>query len=126
VDADRVEALWKRYDMLLGEVQGYVAERGLRFAFVIFPSHHRIDSASHGDIVDRVEALAKSREIRTINLLKPLRASGYGASGLYLLPYDGHPSSRGYAVAGAAIARALEVDIQAAMSAKERDPSGRR
>jgi lysophospholipase L1-like esterase len=126
-DAHRVEDLWKRYDMALGEVQSYVAARGLKLFFVIFPSHHRIDPPSPADNrVDRVEKLAKKRDVQTINLLEPLRASGYGAMGLYLLPYDGHPSSSGYAVAAAAIARALEMDIRGAMRTKERSAAGHR
>jgi len=112
-DAHRVEALWNRYDMLLGEVQAYLATRSVRFVFVIFPSHYRMDFQVRSDgRIDRVEGLAKRREVRTINLLEPLRAAGYGASDLYLLPYDGHPSGRGYAVAARAIAQELEMDVR--------------
>jgi lysophospholipase L1-like esterase len=125
-DVSRVEELWNRYDMALGEVQGYVAEHDLKFTFVIFPSHHRIDPTSPpDDRVGRVERLAGRRDVQTINLLEALRVSGYGPMGLYLLPYDGHPSGRGYEVAGAAIARALETDIRAAMKARERSASSR-
>jgi len=98
---------------LLGEVQAYLATRRVRFVFVIFPSHHRMDSQVRSDgRIERVEGLAKKREVRTINLLEPLRAAGYGASRLYLLPYDGHPSGRGYAVAARAIAQELEMDVR--------------
>jgi lysophospholipase L1-like esterase len=107
------EALWKRYDRFLGEIQAYLADRGTRFVFVIFPSHFRMDPQGGSDgRIERVEGLAKRRGVRTINLLGPLRSSGYGSLSLYLLPYDGHPSSRGYSVAASAIARELERDVR--------------
>jgi len=112
-DADRTEALWGRYDSLLGEVQAYLAGKDVRFMFVIFPSHYRLGSEARGDDrVERVERLARKRGVRTVNLLGPLRAVGAGASDLYLLPYDGHPSGRGYAVAADALAKELEPDLR--------------
>jgi lysophospholipase L1-like esterase len=114
-DADGVAGLWSRYDMLFGEMQTYLAARNVAFVFVIFPSHYRIDARSRGDDrIERVEALAHGHGVRTINLLAPLRAAGHGASDLYLLPYDGHPSGRGYAVAARAIAPELEPAVREA------------
>jgi lysophospholipase L1-like esterase len=103
------EELWQRYDSLLGEVQTYLQSSGTLFAFVIFPSSFRLYPQTQSDSrLERVEELAKRRGIFTINLLEPLRDSRDGAPGLFLLPYDGHPSPRGYSVAATAIARDLQ------------------
>jgi lysophospholipase L1-like esterase len=109
--------LWKRYEELLGEMQGYLKERSVRFVFVIFPSDHRIGVIRGADgtgqkLLGRIESLTRRMGIRTINLLEPLRSSGLGRSALYLLPYDGHPSRLGYRVAAEAIARYLEDDVR--------------
>ena len=42
-----------------------------------------------------------------VNLLQPLAATGLPAQALYLLPYDGHPSPRGYEIAAAYLADRL-------------------
>ena len=45
--------------------------------------------------------------ITAVNLLPPLLASGLPADSLYLLPYDGHPSPRGYEITAAYLAQRL-------------------
>jgi lysophospholipase L1-like esterase len=111
--SDDTEALWRRYDLLFGEMQANVAARGAEFVFVVFPSHYRSDARARGDDrVDRVEGLARRRGARIINLLHALREAADGAGGLYLLPYDGHPSARGYAVAARAVAAELDTDVR--------------
>jgi lysophospholipase L1-like esterase len=107
--ASEREELWRRYDSLLGEMQAYLDDNGVLFAFVIFPSSYRMNPEAQTDSrIEHVEALAKRRGVFAVNLLEPLRAARYGAPGLFLLPYDGHPSPRGYFVAANAIARNLE------------------
>ncbi len=54
-----------------------------------------------------VTRTAAATPIHVVNLPTPLTARGLGAEGLYLLPYDGHPSPRGYAIAAAYLAERL-------------------
>jgi lysophospholipase L1-like esterase len=104
--AARVEALWARYDELLGQFVDYAASQGTPVTFVIFPSHYRLaDPMKGGPRLERVERLALARGLQVINLLEALRAGGRGPRDLYLLPDDGHPSPVGYEVAAAAVVR---------------------
>jgi hypothetical protein len=111
------DKLWDRYAELLLEVKEYLEKRSIELVFIIFPSHYRMggsDSAagSHAGVLERAESLGRRVGVRTVNLLGPMRASGLGAQGLYLLPYDGHPSQRGYRVASEAVFRELVDEVQ--------------
>lgn len=96
------DALWTRYDTLLGEFAAEVSD----MVFVIFPSHYRLEAVGDGRL-ERIESLARARGLRVVSLLPALRATGLGPSDLYLMPHDGHPSARGYAVAAEVLAREL-------------------
>lgn len=106
--AQRLEELWARYDRLLGELVAHAEAHGSLVTFLIYPSHYRLGPGGPDQArLERIERIAAAKGLRTINLLAPLRASGQAPQQLYLLPFDGHPSPRGYAVAAAAVAEQL-------------------
>ncbi len=72
---------------------------GLPLTLVIYPSHHAVsDSLRESQLRWLSRAVADSA-VDQVSALPALRATGQGSSELFLLPHDGHPSGRGYAVA---------------------------
>jgi lysophospholipase L1-like esterase len=70
----------------------------------IYPSHRSIDGGQ-SEQIDWLLGVTDSLEIETINLYPGLAA--YPASDTYLIPIDGHPSSRGYSIAAESLAERL-------------------
>lgn len=80
-----------------------VRSAGLPLTVVIYPSHHAVsDSSRETQLRWLAQAVADSA-VDQVSALLALRATGQGPTELFLLPYDGHPSGRGYAVAAEAV-----------------------
>lgn len=76
-----------------------VRAAALPLTVVIYPSHHAVsDSSREAQLRWLAQAMADSA-VDQVSVLPALRATGRGPTELFLLPYDGHPSGRGYAVA---------------------------
>lgn len=90
--------LRERYEGLLGEMQTYLKKESVKFMFVILPSHHQIGrrtnySDAHDLRIKWAENIGRQLGIPTVNLLEAFQESDVDKKQLYLLPYDGHPSS---------------------------------
>jgi lysophospholipase L1-like esterase len=93
------DALWQRYEAELEEVANALRSHSIGFVFVVFPSDHRLGrTVELGNRLQRAAQLAERHGVPVVDLLAPLQATGLSAKDLYLLPYDGHPSPRGYGV----------------------------
>lgn len=84
-----------------------LARRGVPLVLVTYPSHFAVTDASMRDQLAWITRTAADAKLFEVNLLGPLVASGLPAETLYLLPYDGHPSPRGYEIAAADLADRL-------------------
>lgn len=97
------ESLWREYEEHLSQLLHTLEAKHIDFVLMLFPSHYRIEGEEHlnppvRDRLSRIEAIASNMGIRAINILPDLQNSGLAVEELYLLPYDGHPSSRGYSI----------------------------
>jgi hypothetical protein len=96
-----------RYNDALLAVRDTLAGRHIPIVLVAYPSHHALlREAMRGQLV-WVTRTAVATNVAVVNLLTPLEASGLGPEALYLLPYDGHPSPRGYEIASRYLADRL-------------------
>lgn len=115
------EKLWEQYEDYLGQMKQFLEERRIRFVFSAFPTHHRIGNDillgwPMSDRLNRIEQLARAMGIPTINILKPLQNSMLSKDELYLLPYDGHASKKGYFIQAKAVFEFLRDDVQRMVS----------
>ncbi len=76
--------------------------------FAAYPSHLTLSGSRPPELLSWVLQFAASRQIDSIDLLDPLRDTGLPTTALFLLPHDGHPSPRGYAVAARHLAARLK------------------
>jgi len=77
---------------------GLDAER-IELMLVLFPSHFTVRHGGSTEQLDWLMRAGAEAGVHTVNLLATLRESGQTVERLYLLPDDGHPSARAYAIA---------------------------
>jgi hypothetical protein len=99
-------------------------ERGVPLQVVIFPSHLSLYGLWESDQLEWFRGVTARLGIPTIDLTTALRSSELPDTVLFLLPHDGHPSARGYAVAADEIASHL-VDWAPLASGCAREPAVR-
>lgn len=93
------DQLWDRYDAEFGRMAELLRSQSIGFVFAVFPSDHRVGRPPEpGNRLERARKVAERYGVPVIDLLTPLQNSHLVATELYLLPYDGHPSRRGYGV----------------------------
>jgi len=104
-----------------------VRSAGLPLTVVVYPSHHAVpDSSREAQLRWLARALADSA-VDQVSALPALRATGRGPTELFLLPYDGHPSGRGYAVAADTVGAHLVGRLAGCAGSPERpQPRGRK
>ena len=101
-----LEAERARYSEALGVMQRMLADQGVPLVFVAYPSRR---SLVEGPLWSPwAVGVARDHGIPSLDLTPALEESGHDVESLYLLPYDAHPSPRGYAVSAGALAEALE------------------
>jgi lysophospholipase L1-like esterase len=98
------------YARALTSLRDHLQADRVAFAFVLFPSHFSLWKNASNEQLDWMMQMGRDGRITTLNLLDPLRESGQSTNRLYLLPNDGHPSPRGYAVAAKALAQVVARD----------------
>ncbi|HYL56341.1 MAG TPA: SGNH/GDSL hydrolase family protein [Gemmatimonadales bacterium] len=99
--------LREEYRQDLGRVRDSLTARGIPLVFIAYPSHYAVLRTTMRGQMTWVAQTARGLNLPVVNLLTPLVASGLGPQALYLLPFDGHPSPRGYEVASAYLADRL-------------------
>lgn len=114
------EVQWKRYGDYLDELKRYLAERRIELVFNVFPTHQRIGAMTITDRdllvqLERAEAMAQAKGIRTVEVLPTFLRSGLGKEELYLLPYDGHANKNGYRLQATALLPAVRDAVHRAM-----------
>jgi lysophospholipase L1-like esterase len=110
----RLAPLVKRYADEVVALRNLLEIRGVGLVVAAFPAPYFLSGEWKQDRIALVsEALARHR-IHMVDLTRPLRASALPLTELFLLPHDGHPSSRGYAIA----ADALRPIVQQALAAR--------
>lgn len=95
-----VPRLRGEYGRVLQTLASEVRKRDRSLVLVAFPSHLTMSGITTDEQLQWLERTGKEQGVPTFNLLEPLKASGLPTATLYLLPHDGHPSPRGYEVAG--------------------------
>lgn len=111
------ERLWKQYEDYLTQMKEFLDERRIRFLFNVFPTHYRISnptvlSGPMAEQLNRAERLGSSLGITTIDILGPFQRSMLSKDELYLLPYDGHASKKGYLIQAEAVFAFLNNDVR--------------
>ena len=121
--ADSVtQRLRETYRRSLLAVRDTLDARGIPLVLLAYPSHFNVTSeARRGQLVWLARTAAEVG-ITAVNLLPPLLASGLPADSLYLLPYDGHPSPRGYEITAAYLAQRLASAGRLAACSTPRSP----
>ena len=106
--ADSVtQRLRETYRRSLLAVRDTLVARGIPLVLLAYPSHFNVASeARRGQLVWLTQTAVEAG-ITAVDLLQPLVASGLPTDSLYLLPYDGHPSPRGYEITAAYLAQRL-------------------
>jgi hypothetical protein len=94
--------LRQRYGEALLAFRDTLQAHGVSFVFAMFPASSELKEPSAN--LTWVDGFARRNGIRSVNLLPPLVASQLGPTDLYLLPDDGHPRLRGYAIGAEALA----------------------
>ncbi|SLM49649.1 protein of unknown function [Nitrospira japonica] len=120
VEREVYESRWSLYADTLRKMQRFLADRRVRFLFNVYPTHQRIGvptpmEPGQSSQVQRIQDLARSIGIPTVETLPWFVRSGYAKEELYHLPYDGHANGNGYRVQSAALLPAVR-DYMAAAS----------
>jgi hypothetical protein len=106
--ADSVtQRLRETYRRSLLAVRDTLVARGIPLVLLAYPSHFNVASEARRGQLVWLTRTAVEAGITAVNLLPPLVASGLPTDSLYLLPYDGHPSPRGYEITAAYLAQRL-------------------
>ena len=106
--AARFDELLDRYARTVVEVRDELAGRRVAFVFATFPSWHRLARvAQPRETIGPLARALAARGVEAIDLTPALRATGLTENELYLLPHDGHPSARAYAIASEPLAERL-------------------
>ncbi len=100
-------ALRETYRRDLLSLRDTLAARGVPLVLAVYPSHLALTHAEMRDQLAWITETAADTKVAEVNLLTPLVASGLSAEQAYLLPFDGHPSPRGYEIAAAYMADRL-------------------
>lgn len=95
-----VPALRAEYSRALRTLASEVRGQNRSLLLVAFPSHLTVSGIATDEQIQWLERTGRDEGVPTFNLLEPLKASGLPTTKLYLLPYDGHPSPRGYEIVG--------------------------
>ena len=95
-----VPRLRAEYGRVLHALASEVRKRDRSLVLVAFPSHLTVSGITTDEQLQWLERTGRDQDVPTFNLLEPFKASGLPTTTLYLLPHDGHPSPRGYEVAG--------------------------
>ena len=95
-----VPKLRAEYERVLRALATQVRGHDRSLVLVAFPSHLTVSGLTTDEQLRWLERAGAEQGIPTFNLLEPLKASGLPTTSLYLLPHDGHPSPRGYEIAG--------------------------
>lgn len=96
------DALLERYTREVSQMRDELTAKGIRLLVAAYPWPEYVTSEETGSIPPLTAALSRVG-IDVVDLTEPLRRSHLGETDLYLLPYDGHPAAKGYAIAAAAL-----------------------
>jgi hypothetical protein len=100
-------SLRSSYVRTLMTLRDSLARMGVPLAFAAYPSHFSLSRDAANNQIQWITGTAADSNVFAVNLTPPLRQAGLPAESLYLLPHDGHPSARGYAVAASYLADML-------------------
>jgi len=95
------------YRRVLAALRDTLAGRAIPLVLAAFPSHHAVTRDSLGGQFTWVTQAGIETGVAVVDLLPPLVASKLPVETLYLLPYDGDPSARGYDIAARQLADRL-------------------
>jgi lysophospholipase L1-like esterase len=97
----------EEYAARLAALHHELAARGIPLILTAYPSRLSVYRRWDSDQLDWIRATAEREGLPYYDLLEPLRATGEGDTTLYLVPFDGHASARGYSVTSQVIANSL-------------------
>lgn len=100
-------ALRSRYANELQQLVTEARAAEVPLIFVSFPAHFTVSGEWTSEQIDWADSVARATGIPVLETLPVLRQTGLPMTELFLLPHDGHPSAKGYAVAAAEVAAGL-------------------
>ena len=104
---DRIPQLRERYRQAFLALRDTLNGRGIPFTLAAYPFYLTISGKRTPEQINWVVQMAQAAGVPAVNLLPPLKNAGASTTSLYLLPIDGHPSPRGYAIAATDLAERL-------------------
>jgi GDSL-like Lipase/Acylhydrolase family len=109
-DSVRMRPAKLRYDRELLAIRDTLSALQIPFVFVLVPDHRLVNGDHYNPMIDWESATARTAGIDALDMLPVFRSSGLPVTKLYLLPWDGHTSPAGNAVAADALQRKLSED----------------
>ena len=103
-EANVVAELRNQYERHLRGLSEFLREREIPLVFVAYPSHLTLHGVGDSgeflrDQMKWVTSAASAAGIPTLDLTSKFKDTNDPGTTLYLLPYDGHPSPKGYDLA---------------------------
>lgn len=95
------------YEMALATLATELRAAGVDAVYVTFPAHFTVYGEWTDEQLRWAEAAAARQSLPVVRTLPAMQASGKGATELFLLPHDGHPSALGYALSADTLAAEL-------------------
>ncbi len=102
-----------RYTEEVVAFRDFLTERGKHLIVALYPWVESLKGAGPKPSLSDVSAALKARGVEVVDLTPALARADLAPEQLYLLPWDAHPSPRGYAIAARALAPAVEAALAA-------------
>jgi hypothetical protein len=106
-DSIRMRPAKGRYDHELLAIRDTLASLRIPFVFMLVPDHRLVNGEHYNPMIDWESTTAHDAGIDAVNMLPVFRDSHIPVTKLYLLPWDGHTSRTGNALAADALVRNL-------------------
>lgn len=106
-DSETLE-LFERYKTQLAELKRVLDQRGTPLVMMIFPYWEQISQGATDQAQRRLADITRELRIPTVDLLLPYRRYDPHARKFFHMPWDHHPSARGYRTAARELAAGLE------------------
>lgn len=117
--------LFDRYRGYLAEMKSLLDEEGVPLVFMIFPYWEQISQGATDEAQRRLTVMARDLGIPCLDLLPSYRAHDPRGRKFFHMPWDHHPSARGYRRASLDLAEAIAPVLASSAAGRgaERNPT---
>jgi len=105
---DSTVRLFEQYKRHLVELKTILDARGIPLVLMIFPYWEQISQGATDEAQRRLEEVSRELHVPTVNLLSSFRRHDAVGRKFFHMPWDHHPSARGYRRAARELATVIE------------------